>query len=372
MPRRPIPLGTSFHNGRSPSAGLQSACNFYVEEVKAEGRSQIILLGTPGKALFSSSAGIPRGQLTANSTHYVVAGTTLWSISSAGVKTSIGTIEGSALVRMAFNGINLEIVADLKSYSLDTTTGIFAEITDANFEPASDVVSLASYSIFLVKNTGRIRWRLAGAAFSANDFATAEAESDNLKFLVKIGNEIVLGGENSQEYWYATGLPGADAFAKSSTSAVSIGGTARDTALEFDSGLNWVGRDGKAGGGSVYRNGKKISTPDVDLLIESVADKSVLHAFPYQQAGHLFYVLTNPLEWSVAWDMVDGVASHGRMGRHHVRTQRRQANRRLVGRKSVRAADRALHRRFRGHRSRVRHAAAPSWRAQGFDEDAGA
>lgn len=309
MARERIPLGRNFGKGRSNAPGMASLANMYGEEVKGEGRTDWVCYGMPGEALFATVGGTPRGQLRANETNYYCAGTRLYSVTSAGMTTDLGEIEGSARVDMFFNGVQLTIVAELKSYSFDTLTLGLSEIADPNFEQASGGDSVASYDCFAVKSSGRFRYRLVNSAsFNANDFATAEAESDFLVAVRKTGNELALLGSTSVEWWYPTGLssPG-DAFAKTSTAAASIGCLSRDSALVFDSGLTWAGSDGKAGGAGVYRaegyTPRKISTPQVDGYIESASDRSALTALSFQSRGHLFYCLTNPGEWTLYWDI---------------------------------------------------------------------
>ncbi len=310
MPRERIPLGRNFGQGRSNAAGMSSLANIYGEEVRGEGRTDWVCYGMPGEALFATiGGGTVRGQIRANETNYTVIGTRLYSVNSAGVETDIGEIEGSESVDMFFNGVQLSVVAELKSYSYDTVTLGLSEISDPNFEQASGGDSLASYEIYAVKGTGRFRYRLVNTAtFNADDFATAEAESDFLVAVRKAGNELALLGSTSTEWWYPTGLssPG-DAFARTSTAAASIGCLSRDSALVFDSGLTWVGRDGEAGGAGVYRaegyTPRKISTPEIDNLIEQAATPSALSAISVQSRGHLFYFLTNPGEWTVYWDI---------------------------------------------------------------------
>lgn len=310
MPRVPIPLGQNYGKGRSNAAGLSQAVNMYGEEVVKDGRTNWVLYPTPGEVLFASIGGsAPRGQFTAGSISYAVVGTSLYSVTTLGSVATLGTIEGSLPVDMFFNGAQLTVVAELKSYSYDQTSNVLSEISDPNFERASSGDSLASYDIFAVAGTGKIRWRLVNTAtFNANDFATAEAEPDNLRAVRKVGNEVALLGYTSTEWWYPTGdsSPG-NQFAKTSTAAVSIGCDARDTALVLDSGLTWVGRDGKAGGRAVYRaqgySPRKISIPQIDVLLEQVSDPTRLNAFARQEAGHLYYVLNNPGEWSFEWDI---------------------------------------------------------------------
>lgn len=320
MARVPVPLGRTFGKGVSKAAGMSSLVNMYGERVELEGRTDWVCYPCGGLALFSTiGGGIVRGQLRANDEHYAVVGTRLYKVTGAGVSTDLGEVEGSDYVDMAFNGNQLVIVADIKSYSYDVATLALTEISDPNFELASSCASVASYEIYSVKDTGRFRWRLTNTStFEALDFATAEAESDALEAVRAVGNEVALLGRTSLEIWGPTGDTGADAFAKTSTASVQIGCVSRDAAIVMDSGLTFVGRDGKAGGVSVYRmegyTPRKVSPPEVDVYLEGAATPSDIKAFAYQQRGHLFYVLTLPNEWTLYWDVATNTWGYRKSG----------------------------------------------------------
>lgn len=311
MARVSIPLGRAF--GTSGIAGMQSLANMYAEQVQAETRTKVACLSGPGRALFATiGGGAPRGQIRASEGNYAVIGTQLYSVAADGSSVALGEIEGTDLVDISYNGNQIDIVADTKTYSFDVPTLTLSEMVGATFEQACSCTSLASYSLYAVKGTGRFRWRLTNSTtLNALDFATAEAESDEIKAIRKDGNYILLGGTSSTEWWGPTGGSGAEAFQKLSVAAAGIGWVARDTGVAVDDAMTWVGRDGAAGGISVYRSQgfspKKISPPEVDLLLEKVAKAGLLtslNAYAYQQSGHLFYVLNNPGEWTLAWDIV--------------------------------------------------------------------
>lgn len=311
MGRISIPLGREF--GTSGIAGMQSLANMYAEQVQGEQRTKVACFGAPGRALFATiGGGSPRGQIRASEGNYAVVGPRLYSVAADGTANDLGEIEGTDLVDMSYNGNQIDIVADSKTYSFDVPTQTLSEMVGSTFEQACSCTSLASYSLYAVKGTGRFRWRLTNAtSLNALDFATAEAESDQLVAIRKDGNMVVLGGSESTEWWYPTGSSGAEAFAKASTAAAGIGWVSRNSAVLVDDAITWVGRDGRAGGISVYRAqgfaARKISPPEVDLLLEKVAKAGLLtslNAYAYQQSGHLFYVLNSPGEWTVAWDIV--------------------------------------------------------------------
>lgn len=320
MARVRVPFGRAFNVGRSKAAGMTSLVNMYGEPVEGEGRTDFVCYGTPARSLFSTiGSGLVRGQITAGDQHYVVVGTTLYAVTSTGTTTPLGTIEGSLPVDMAYNGAQIDIVGEIKSYQFDVPTLALTEHSGGGFEQASSCTSIASYSLISVAGTGRFRWKLINdATFPALNFATAESESDNLVAIRAVANDVALLGSRSVEWWGPTGDTGANAFAKTATAAANIGCVARDTAIAVDSGLTWVGRDGRAGGVSVYRAEgyapRKISPPEIDNYLEQVADLSKLQALTYQQRGHLFYVLSLPNEWSFAWDISTNLWSYRKSG----------------------------------------------------------
>ena len=299
---------------------MQGLTNMYGEPVVADGKTELVLYGSPGRVAFSTIGGAAvRGQINTSAKHFAVIGTQLYQINSDGTNSALGEIEGTEQVDMAYNGQQVTIVAELKSYTYDVSTLTRAEITDGDFVQASSCTALASYSIFARKGTGQFAWSslLDATAYDPLDFATAEGEADNIVAIRRRGNEIVPLGSNSTEVWGLTGDSSAP-FQRVSTAAVTIGCVARDSAVLVDNALMWVGRDGMAGGVSVYRMEgyvpKKISDPHVDGYLESVDSITELRAFTYQQAGHQFYVLTHPNEWTLAWDVLTQQWSYRKSG----------------------------------------------------------
>jgi hypothetical protein len=321
LARLKIALGQTIGKGRSKSPGMASLVNMYVEEVPGEGRTNSVCYPTPGKTLFASIGGgvLPRGQITASGVHYAVVRDRLYSVTAAGATNNLGEIEGVAPVDMAYDGRQIGIVTELKSYEYATAAQLLSEISDPSFEQASTVGAVAGYMVYGVKNTGRFRWKLAtDATFNPLDFATAEAESDAITAIRAVGGELAMLGRSSLEWWRATGQANENAFARSAVAAAPVGSDSRDTAIVVDGGLTFVGRDGLAGGTSVYRTEghqpQKISSPHEDEYLETAANIDDLHALAYQQRGHLFYCLTDPNEFTLAWDIATKQWAHRKSG----------------------------------------------------------
>ena len=108
MARISIPLSTSSYESVSQPFSAQRCVNMYANIAQSESLSDFMLFNTPGIVSFSTAGTQPsRGAQVMGGVYYVVTGTTLYSIDSAGVATSRGTIAGTKRVSMANNGKKL-------------------------------------------------------------------------------------------------------------------------------------------------------------------------------------------------------------------------------------------------------------------------
>lgn len=328
MPRKRIPLGTILTRGRSEAAGQSSLVNLYAEPVKGEGRTQAVLYPFPGKALFSTiDVGAIRGQLEVGATHFVVAGESLYSVDSSGTASLIDTVEGTALVDLDFNGAQLVIIADLKAYAYNTTSGVFAEIVDPDLGGrATSTASIDGYSLFTIANSNVFKWAAINDAtdIDALDFATAATKAD-FNVCIRVANKAVwIFGKNTTEFWYDSGDP-LQAFQAYNAAPIEIGCFSRDSVVLADTGFIWVGRDGRSGGAGVYRasgfQAVKISTPAVDRYLEAYADLSRARAIAFQFQGHLFYCLTLPGTVTLYFDLATSNWGYLRSGTYAMNSE---------------------------------------------------
>lgn len=300
--RERVPLGISGTKGRSSAAGSQALVNLYAEPIEREGRTAMQLLPWPGRVLFSTiGGGAVRGQIEVASDHYVVVGETLWLVDSAGTASSIGTIEGTALVDMDANGSDLVIVAELKSYRVELAGATLSEITsDPDLATPTSVTSVNGYTITTRDDSDVFQWSSLrdASAWDALDFATAESNPDTLVCARSVNKELILVGKKSIEFWYNSGNP-TQTFEPRSVAPLRIGGVARDATIVADGSLFLPGRDADGGGLAIYRvNGyqaEKVSNPLVDKWLWD--NRSVIHtarAFSFQLLSHAFLVFTIP------------------------------------------------------------------------------
>jgi hypothetical protein len=128
------------------------------------------------------------------------------------------------------------------------------------------------------------------------DFASVQADPDNLVSSVVDHGQVWLFGTNSVEVWYDSG--NVDFPLQRIDGAFNeIGCAATFSVAKLDNSLFWLGAD-RRGKGIVYRangySGTRVSTHAVEWQIQQYADISDAVAYTYQQDGHSFYVLSFP------------------------------------------------------------------------------
>ena len=151
MPRQQLEIATGFYTSDSLPLCAQRCINWIPVIPQAEALNQRALFDAPGLTLFSTVTGANRGGQEMKEIAYFVNGTSLFSVSSTGVSTNLGTIEGYGRVSLANNGQYLVIVVpNGKAYAYDNVSSALAEITDVDFtaRTASAVVYKDGYFVF--------------------------------------------------------------------------------------------------------------------------------------------------------------------------------------------------------------------------------
>lgn len=239
----------------------------------------------------------------AGSALYTVVGSTLYRVSSAGVRTSIGglaTSRGHVGMKIGLN--QLVITDGAHGYVYDLINGSFQQITSEGWLGSFTVDYLDGYFTFIdpYSQTFYVSAIEDALTIDALDFATANASPDRLVGQVVTNRILVLFGEVSSEPWQDSGA--ADfPFERNSGGYIEVGLLGAFTAKELDNSVYWLGRD-ERGAGIVYKlegfRPVRISTMAVEQKIqEAIAagnDMTQACAYAYQQGGHSFYVLQIP------------------------------------------------------------------------------
>lgn len=275
--------------------------NLFPEIVPEGGKEPAFLQRAPGLTTLltlGDGTSAVRGLWTFGGNLYAVCGDKLYKIDSAYTVVELGTIANTGPVSMADNGTQLFIAANGPGYIYNTSTDVFAPITDPDFAGAVTVSYLDGYFVYNEPNSQRI-WvtqLLDGTAVDPLDFASSEGDPDNVVAIIADHRELWVYGVNSVEVWYNSGA--ADFPLQRIQGAFNeIGCAAPYSVAKMDNGLFWLAKDAR-GQGMVYRangyTGQRISTHAVEWQIQQYANMSDAIAYTYQQDGHTFYVLVFP------------------------------------------------------------------------------
>jgi hypothetical protein len=328
------PILGSTYVARSVNAADSRMVNLFPELVPEGGKEPAFLQRAPGLRLLATlGTGPVRGLWSfSNSSTYsfVVSGNTLYKITTSWAATAIGTVAGTGPVSMSDNGTQLFVAANGPSYIYNTSTNVFAQITDPDFPGAVTVGYLDGYFVFNPPNSQQV-WvtsLLDGLSVDPLDFASAEGSPDGLVALIVDHREAWLFGTNSVEVWYDAGT--ADFPLQRIQGAFNeIGCAAAYSVAKLDNGLFWLGSDAR-GRGIVYRangyNGQRISTHAVEWHIQQYGNLSDAIGYTYQQDGHSFYVLIFPSANTTWVYDVATQAWHERAGWHNGEFTRHRSN----------------------------------------------
>jgi len=169
-------------------------------------------VGGPDKIWKIDVDGTPtgRGALAMNGIYYAVMGSTLYSITSAGVTSDLGGIAGSARVVMETDGLQLVITTGTSGgtiYVYSVSAGLVT-VTDADIEDDALSSAYLDLAFYFDQDSGNI---IASAnndatSFDALDKVEMESFADNV--LRTFGHNTLLYafGETSTEIWYTSGV----------------------------------------------------------------------------------------------------------------------------------------------------------------------
>ena len=298
-----FPFVGASYQARSRTFDAQRCVNLYPELSQsgpAPSKSVMALIGTPGLALWSALAGGGiRGLLRFSATRAIaVCGANVYTVTTAGVGTLIGTISsGATPVSMATNGTAVMLVTGATGYVVDPVAGTVTQITDPDFVGADAVFFLDGYFVFNKPGTGQFQiTSLYGTDIDSLDFATAEGSPDLLLTLIVDHRELWLFGENSTEVFFNSGNTDFP-FERINGAFIEQGIAAKYSAAKMDNTVYWLAADDR-GKGTVQRavgyQPQRVSTHALEFALASYDRIDDAIAFTYQQEGHSFYVLILP------------------------------------------------------------------------------
>jgi Phage stabilisation protein len=218
------------------------------------GKEAGFLSRAPGlRVLATVGTGPIRGLWVTNNVAYVVSGSQFYSLNASWVATLIGSVTGGGPVSMSDNGTQIFIACNPDGFIYNTSTNVFAQITDPDFPGAGSVGYIDGYFIFNQPNSQKfwVTSLLDGAAIDPLDFASAEGYPDDVVALIVDHLEIFLFGSTSVEVWYDAGTPDFP-MARIQGAFMEVGCEAAYSVAKLDNSVFWLGSDAR-GRGIVYR-----------------------------------------------------------------------------------------------------------------------
>ena len=301
MPRIPIPLPMGFYTSESLPFSAQRCVNWIPTVPESAALNDRALLQPPGiKQFADTQVSTNRGSWEMKEVPYFVNGNSLLSVSSTGVTTNHGAIEGASRVSMADNGQFLVIVVpNGKSYAFDNVANTLTEITDPDFRVSSSVVFKDGFFVF-TSSDGEVFFNSAlndPFTYDALDFGTAEINPDRIIAAHVNHNELFICGLETIELFQNIGGVGFP-FQRIPGGNIQKGVHARSSLIEFDNtfcfaggGLNERTAIWKVAGSS---SANKISTDAIDSEIQKFNRDEVGNAFAmtYAIRGQFFAIFT--------------------------------------------------------------------------------
>lgn len=318
MPLTPIQLSTRTAKSRNGFESAARLINCFSETVGQEAKANFTLYAINGLNSFATLTGASGGvrrMLATETELQVVAGRQLFSVSSAGDATLVGGITSDGLTTMARNSNeNPQTVIVVDGLWYIYQSGVLTQGNDPDLPPPIYVTEKDGYFIFLAADGQFTISGINVVTIDGLDFATAEARSDDGVGLATRGNDLIVFGTRSTEFWQNTGnadFPFERAQFRN-FGCYAAGSIAEVTALVQGSIVDsvvWCATDEKGAFVGVYLlNGysaNKISTYDIDRDIADDPSPQNIRSLSWSEDGHVFVAITGST-YTHVYDTVEG------------------------------------------------------------------
>jgi hypothetical protein len=272
----------------------------------------------------------------------------LFKVAPVGTVTELGSWASarSGKVWMASNSTQLVVVDTTYSGVYTAATGIFNEITDADFPGAGTCSYQDGYGLFTDPNSDEWFHSVLNnfTSFDSGDFYAKMAKSDGLTSVHSHLREPWLFGPSTTEVWLNAGGDNSSAqnptFARNPGGVIPIGIGAAASSVGDESGLpmTWLSSYKTVVSASQYTP-QEINNQMLSRAIRDMTVFSDAIAYGYKDSGHSFYVLTFPtadVTWvydftTQLWHKMSSWKAGGGYGRHRSNCYALLANQHYVG-----------------------------------------
>ena len=302
-------VGQSY-DAQSYVGSSERSINCMVESLPRDGAAPDMLIPTPGIKLstsLDSGIGTSRGVWKMAGILYAVYGPILYTISSTGVVTNLGTVSGTENVIMFDNGTQLVIVADDFTYVYSTFSSTFITVTHTSFLASSSGAFLEGYFLFAAKTSNTVFFigpfddvtgEVDFNAFDATDSFRAFTTAGNIVRIFADQKELWIFKEEASEVWRPVAnvdLP----FSQLDGATTKFGLLTKYSITENDNMIVWVGNDFKTYVANGY-NPTPVSTQPMAFDILNYTDSSDAYMYSWNEGAHKLvgiWFLTEGVTW---------------------------------------------------------------------------
>jgi hypothetical protein len=299
---KPIPLFGSGIKSYSAIVSSQRRLNCFYDPRPDGEEAAAIIRGTPGWLSFISLPTLPvRGWWVANNLLYVVAGSVLYSVTKGGAATALGNLSVASLgyVSMVDNGVQLAIVDGVGGYIFNFNTSAFSTITDGSFPNGVTTIAFLDGRFIANKPLTKQHYISAlydGTVWTPTIYFSKENSPDFSVANDVFNGTIILWGANSMEFWQDVGAA-PNPFARINGASQSWGLAAVWSRAQVNNTVIFLGQNPQGSVQVMMLNGyvpTRISTTDIENIINSFSTFSDGVALTYIVDGHPMYQLTFP------------------------------------------------------------------------------
>ena len=238
----PVNLVGGSNPHRASSQTSERLVNLYPEPTKS-GQYPSSLLAWPGAKAWSTGTGsVDRGIYTQSKTGvvYKVTDTTLYSISSDGTQTSIGTITGTGMCSFSDDGVNLNIATGGTAYTYNGTT--LSTVTDSDYVSGNTVATINGYSVWQGNdNTSSVSEFLDSSNINPDSAISANSSGDDLLADYEFKNNLYRFGTRTVETWYRDN--NANSFIRIQNAVMPVGVASYTAVTTTNDHIYWLGDD---------------------------------------------------------------------------------------------------------------------------------
>jgi hypothetical protein len=277
-------------------AAVQRSVNCYPQRLDGD---RWMMQSTPGEVQIADLGASIRGSKDVGGRWFVVAGSTLYEVTTTGTTTNRGTLAtSSGFVGMDDNKTQIAIVDGPNLYIYTLATNTLTQITAAGWRGSDDVRELDGYFIFVDPETDQFYLSKIddGTLLDALDFSSADSAPDDIVTHRVTHRQVLFLGTKSGEFWINSGDP-AFPFVRYNSYTMDVGCVGKRAAIEAADTIFWIGQTDR-GTGIVYmlsgNQPSRVSTIAVEEALRGSSDLSAAEMWCYQIEGHEFVGIHAP------------------------------------------------------------------------------